>query len=93
MMPQYLYEVILDRKANPREGSYTCWLFEQGEDEILKKIGEEAVEVILAARGQGDNRLVEELADLYYHVLVLLAWRGLNPEAINSELQRRHLAG
>jgi len=93
MMPQYLYEVILDRKVNPREGSYTCRLFERGEDEILKKIGEEAVEVILAAKGQGDNRLVEELADLYYHVLVLLVWRGLKPDAIDSELLRRHPAG
>ena len=84
-----LFDIIKDRQANPKEGSYTNSLFEAGEDEILKKIGEESVEVILAAKGQGDERLVSEMADLVYHGLVLLAARGLTLEAIEAELERR----
>ncbi len=84
-----LYQIILDRQANPRPGSYTCELFAKGEDEILKKVGEEAVEVILAAKGQGNARLVEETADLLYHLLVLLASRGLSPADVEAELGRR----
>ncbi|MEZ0397048.1 MAG: phosphoribosyl-ATP diphosphatase [Anaerolineales bacterium] len=84
-----LYQIIMDRKINPKPGSYTCELFAKGEDEILKKIGEEAVEVILAAKGQGDARLVEETADLAYHLLVLLASRGLSPADVEAELGRR----
>jgi phosphoribosyl-ATP pyrophosphohydrolase len=61
-----------------------------GEDEILKKIGEEAVEVVLAGKGQGNQRLVEEVADLAYHTLVLLAYKGLSLEAIEEELEKRH---
>jgi phosphoribosyl-ATP pyrophosphohydrolase len=71
-------------------GSYTARLFEAGEDEIVKKVGEEAVEVILAAKGQGDVRLVSELADLYYHTLVLLAYRDLSLADVEAELTRRH---
>lgn len=85
-----LYAIILDRKTRPRSGSYTCELFAKGEDEILKKVGEEAVEVILAAKGQGNSRLVEETADLLYHVLVLLAARGLSPADVERELECRH---
>lgn len=84
-----LYATILDRRANPRLGSYTASLFAAGEDEILKKVGEEAMEVILAAKGQGNERLVSEIADLTYHVLVLLAARGLSLEDIGAELERR----
>ena len=86
-----LFQIIEDRKANPVEGSYTNRLLEAGEDEILKKIGEEAVEVILAAKAQGNQRLVEELADLVYHSLVLLAAKGLSLSDIQEELSRRHL--
>lgn len=86
-----LFQIIEDRKANPVEGSYTNQLLDAGEDEILKKIGEEAVEVILAAKAQGDQRLVEELADLVYHSLVLLAAKGLSLADIQDELSRRHL--
>lgn len=89
----FLYElqkVIQDRKANPQPGSYTASLFAAGEDEIVKKVGEEAVEVILAAKGQGDERLISEVADLLYHALVLLAQRGLTLERVEAELQRRH---
>jgi phosphoribosyl-ATP pyrophosphohydrolase/phosphoribosyl-AMP cyclohydrolase len=85
-----LYSLICQRKENPPAGSYTARLFQQGEDEIIKKVGEEAVEVVLAAKGQGKQRLTEEVADLAYHVLVLLAQQGLTPEDILAELERRH---
>lgn len=85
-----LFEIIADRKAHPQPGSYTNQLLAAGEDEILKKVGEEAVEVILAAKAQGDQRLIEELADLYYHSLVLLAQRGLRLQDVQDELRRRH---
>ena len=84
-----LYAVIAERKSHPVEGSYTSHLFASGEDAILKKIGEEAMEVILAAKGQGEQRLVEEAADLFYHLLVLLAARDLSPADVEAELRRR----
>jgi phosphoribosyl-ATP pyrophosphohydrolase len=82
--------IILDRKHNPREGSYTARLLAAGEDAVLKKIGEEAMEIILAAKGQGDQRVIEEIADLLYHLLVLLAARDLALGDVQAELQRRH---
>ncbi len=85
-----LYNVICDRRNNPTPESYTARLFAAGEDEIIKKVGEEAIEVVLAAKGQGNQRLVEEFADLAYHSLVLLAAKGLTPADILSELERRH---
>jgi len=85
-----LYQIISERRDNPSATSYTARLMKEGEDEILKKIGEEAVEVILAGKGQGDQRLVEETADLFYHVLVLLAHRRLTPDDIWDELACRH---
>ncbi len=84
-----LFAIILDRQANPRPGSYTVRLLEAGEDEILKKVGEEAMEVILAAKGQGDRRLIAEIADLVYHLLVLLAARGLSLADVEDELAHR----
>lgn len=84
-----LYQTICQRRDHPTPESYTARLLAQGEDEIVKKVGEEAVEVILAAKGQGDERLVEEIADLSYHVLVLLAFRGLAPADVLAELERR----
>ena len=84
-----LFDTILDRQAHPRPGSYTVKLLDAGEDEVLKKVGEEAMEVILAAKGQGDERLVSEVADLFYHLLVLLAARGLTPADVEAELVRR----
>ncbi len=84
-----LFSTILDRQANPRSDSYTAKLLEAGEDEILKKVGEEAMEVILAAKGQGDERLVCEVADLFYHLLVLLAARDLTLADVEAELVRR----
>jgi len=85
-----VFAQIEDRKAHPRAGSYTNSLLDTGEDEIVKKIGEEAIEVVLAVKGQGDQRVIEELADLAYHCLVLLAQRGLSPDDIAAELERRH---
>ena len=84
-----LYATILDRKASPRSGSYTHSLFAAGEDEIVKKVGEEAIEVILAAKSQSDQRVIEETADLLYHVWVLLAWRGITPTQVEAELEAR----
>ena len=85
-----LFVVIEDRKKNPPPGSYTAELMAAGEDEILKKVGEEAVEVILAAKGQGDQRLIEEISDLFYHTLVLLSCRELKFSDVLQELAQRH---
>ncbi len=85
-----LYSTIIDRKTHPKSGSYTNSLFAAGEDEIVKKVGEEAIEVIVATKGQTDQRLIEECADLLYHLWVLLAWRGVTPEQVMAELERRH---
>ncbi len=84
-----LFATILERQADPRPGSYTAHLLETGEDEILKKVGEEAMEVILAAKGQGDARITAEVADLLYHLLVLLAFRRLDLADVEAELARR----
>ena len=80
--------VILDRKVNPTPGSYTAKLLSGG-DEVLKKVGEEAVEVILAGKGQSDARLIEESADLLYHLFVLLASRDLTLDDVRAELGHR----
>lgn len=89
-MIEQLFETIESRKAHMPEGSYTAYLLSAGENEILSKIAEESGEVDHAAREEGDRRLVEELADLYYHTLVLLAARGLKLADVEAELQRRH---
>ncbi len=89
-MLEDLFLIIEDRKEYPQPGSYTAKLIDAGEDEILKKVGEEAMEVILAAKGQGDQRLIEEIADLYYHSLVLLSSRNLNLSQVLEELENRH---
>ena len=85
-----LSQVIEERRKIPRKGSYTCQLFASGEDEILKKVGEEAIEVILAAKGQGHQRIVEEVSDLLYHLLVLLSFKQVGLDEIETELRRRH---
>ncbi len=86
---QTLFQTIQARKANPPAGSYTAKLFSAGQEEILKKIGEEAVEVIVAAASQGDDRIIYEMADLIYHNLVLLAARDLDWVQVEAELARR----
>lgn len=85
-----LEATIRERIANPRPGSYTQQLVQAGEDEIVKKVGEEAVEVVLAVKGQGEARVISEVADLIYHTLVLLASRGLSLADVEAELERRH---
>jgi phosphoribosyl-ATP pyrophosphohydrolase len=85
-----LFEIIESRKKVRPQGSYTADLFAAGEDEILKKVGEEAMEVILAAKGQGNQRLIEETADLFYHVLVMLAYKDITLLDVENELGRRH---
>ncbi len=85
-----LYDTILDRKANPTPKSYTARLFSEGQDEICKKVGEEAIEVIIAAKGQGKQRIIEEVSDLTYHVLVLMAQNGVTPDEVLAELEKRH---
>ncbi|MCL1804850.1 MAG: phosphoribosyl-ATP diphosphatase [Clostridiales bacterium] len=84
-----LYEVVLDRKANPGEGSYTSYLFEQGLDKILKKCGEELSEVIIAAKNGSNEELKAEIGDLIYHVLVLMAQTGLGLEELYELLEER----
>ncbi len=86
-----IFAIIQDRQANPKVGSYTNQLLDEGEDKILQKVGEEAVEVLIAAKGQGHERLISELADLTYHCLVLLVHQGLTPDDIAAELERRHM--
>lgn len=85
-----VFQTIKDRQAHPKADSYTNKLLDAGIDEITKKVGEEAIEVIIAAQHQGSERLISELADLTYHCLVLLAQMGLSPEAVAAELQHRH---
>lgn len=84
-----LFATIESRKTNAPAGSYTAKLFAAGENEIVKKVGEEAIEVIVAAKGQSDERVVSEMADLIYHSMVLLASRGITWCAVEEELARR----
>lgn len=86
---QKLYQVVMDRKANPQEGSYTCYLFDQGIDKICKKIGEESSETIIAAKNGVQNDTVSEICDLFYHVMVLMAQQGIPLDEVLAELDRR----
>ncbi len=85
-----LYQLIRERRENAPAGSYTAQLFAEGLPKIAQKVGEEAAETIVAALAQDDRRLIEEIADLTYHTLVLMAARGLHPQDILAELERRH---
>lgn len=84
-----LSATIEDRRVHPREGSYTASLFQAGRGEILKKVGEEATEVVVAGALEDDGRVLYEAADLVYHLLVMLAERGLGWADVEAELQRR----
>ncbi len=84
-----LYQVILDRKQNPAEGSYTCYLFDKGLNKILKKVGEECAETIIAAKEEDRQELTGEICDLVYHLLVMAAEKGLSLEDILAELDQR----
>ena len=93
MSIQWLFDVIQERKNNPSEKSYTASLFNEGLPKIAQKVGEEGTEVVVAALAQEDQRLIEEIADLTYHTLVLLAARGLTPAHVMAELEKRRKAG
>ncbi|HRW04741.1 MAG TPA: phosphoribosyl-ATP diphosphatase [Caldilineaceae bacterium] len=84
-----LFETIQSRKTETNPNSYTVSLFKAGENEVLKKIGEEAIEVIIAAKGEGDERVVYEMSDLLYHCMVLLSMRDLSWSDIEEELASR----
>lgn len=84
-----VYQVILDRKTMPTENSYTASLMHKGLDKILKKIGEEATEVVIAAKGGKRDEIVYESADLVFHLLVLLGYCDIPPEEVYAELRRR----
>ena len=84
-----VYRVIQERKANPSESSYTASLMAKGVDKILKKIGEEATEVVIAGKGGKREEIVYETADLIFHNLVLLGFYDIDPEEVYAELRRR----
>ncbi len=84
-----LYSVILERKKFPKENSYTCYLFEQGVDKILKKVGEESAETVIAAKNGVREETVGEISDLIYHLLVLMAAQEIPLEEVLGELSRR----
>ena len=84
-----LYSIILSRKNNPSEDSYVSSLFAKGKDEILKKIGEEAIEVIIASKAMDRKQLTSELADLWFHCMVLMTEDGLSHADILKELESR----
>ena len=86
-----LMELIRGRKTEKKEGSYTTYLFEKGLDKILKKVGEESTEVIIAAKDRDRKETVYEIADLAYHVMVLMVEAGISLEEIRDELARRHV--
>lgn len=88
---QQLYEVILDRQAHPQEGSYTCYLFDKGLDKILKKVGEECAETVIAAKNGVESDTVGEISDLIYHLLVMMADQNIPLAAVEAELGRRSL--
>lgn len=85
-----LYGVIEERKGNPEEGSYTTYLFNEGVDKILKKVGEEASEVIIGAKNSSKEEVIYETSDLVYHMLVLLVEMGVSLDDIKQELHKRH---
>ncbi len=84
-----VFSVILDRKVNPKEGSYTNYLFAKGLDKILKKVGEEAGELIIASKNGSPSEIRAEAADLFYHIMVLLAERGMSLSDVFDELKNR----
>lgn len=88
-MLKELEAIIRERKQTRSANSYTASLFEKGEDAIVQKVGEEAIELLIAAKGQGEQRIVEETADLLYHLLVLLAHHDVRWETIEGELSKR----
>ncbi|MBQ8686074.1 MAG: bifunctional phosphoribosyl-AMP cyclohydrolase/phosphoribosyl-ATP diphosphatase HisIE [Clostridia bacterium] len=86
-----LYGLLLDRKAQMPQGSYTTYLFEKGLDKILKKVGEESTEVIIAGKAQDKKETIYEIADLAYHIMVLMVQSGITVDEVRAELASRHI--
>jgi phosphoribosyl-ATP pyrophosphohydrolase len=86
-----LYAVVMDRKENPQEGSYTCYLFEKGMDKILKKVGEECAETIIAAKNGDNVETIGEISDLLYHLTVMMAESGITVDEVMAKLDERSL--
>jgi phosphoribosyl-ATP pyrophosphohydrolase/phosphoribosyl-AMP cyclohydrolase len=86
-----LMKLIEGRKTTPKEGSYTTYLFQKGLDKILKKVGEESTEVIIAAKAEDKKETIYEIADLAYHVMVLMVEAGISLDDITKELASRHV--
>ena len=84
-----LYDVVQQRQQQPQEGSYTCYLFDQGLDKILKKCGEESSEVIIAAKNGDHDETINEIGDLLYHLTVLMVNQGISLEAVDTLLDER----
>lgn len=84
-----MYDVIVNRRDNPQEGSYTCYLFEKGIDKILKKCGEETMEMAIAAKNKDNDELAEEINDVLYHMAVLMVERGLTVEKVDEIMRER----
>jgi len=84
-----LYDTIIERRDHPQEGSYTCYLFEQGLDKMLKKLGEECTETIIACKNRSRREVINELSDLAFHAAVLMAQLDILPQDISAELARR----
>ncbi|MET3558915.1 phosphoribosyl-ATP pyrophosphohydrolase [Streptococcus rupicaprae] len=89
-MLHQLYQTVLDRKVQPQEGSYTNYLLDKGLDKILKKVGEEATEVVIAAKNADQSELVNETADLLYHLMVMLVEQGVTIQDVEAILAQRH---
>ncbi|MCH5205358.1 MAG: phosphoribosyl-ATP diphosphatase [Oscillospiraceae bacterium] len=84
-----MYDVIVNRRDNPQEGSYTCYLFEKGLDKILKKCGEECTEMVIAAKNHDNEELVNEINDVLYHMAVLMVENGVTVEEIDAVMRER----
>ena len=89
--PEALFEMIKGRKTEKKEGSYTTYLFEKGIDKILKKVGEECTEVIIASKDNDKKETIYEIADLAYHIMVMMTEMGISVEDISKELASRHV--
>jgi len=89
MILDHLYKIILDRKKNRQQNSYVSSLFEKGDDRIIQKVGEEATEVVIAAKNKDKKEIISEMSDLWFHMLVLLAARDIRLEEIYRELEKR----
>ncbi len=84
-----MYDVIVNRRDNPQEGSYTCYLFDKGLDKILKKCGEECTEMVIAAKNHDNEELANEINDVLYHMAVLMVERGLTVEEVDEIMRER----